>query len=80
MHQGCVAGADEGGEGSGGLLAVAYLAWRLWFRPSSDSLAWRRGAAGERRTARLLALWSGRGGRSCTTWPSPARPPTSTIW
>jgi hypothetical protein len=25
------------------------------FRPSADTLAWRRGAAGERRTARLLA-------------------------
>jgi Nuclease-related domain len=37
------------------LLAAACMAWRLWFRPSFDSLAWRRGAAGERRTARLLA-------------------------
>jgi hypothetical protein len=37
------------------LLATACVAWRLWFRPSFDSLAWRRGAAGERRTARLLA-------------------------
>jgi Nuclease-related domain len=27
----------------------------LRFRPSSDAVAWRRGAAGERRTARLLA-------------------------
>jgi hypothetical protein len=41
--------------GSAGLLAAACVAWRLWFRPSCDSLAWRRGAAGERRTARLLA-------------------------
>jgi hypothetical protein len=38
-----------------GLLAVAVLAWGLRFRPSSDTLSWRRGAAGERRTARLLA-------------------------
>jgi hypothetical protein len=41
-----------------GLLAVAVaagLGWRLRFRPSADTLAWRRGAAGERRTARLLA-------------------------
>jgi hypothetical protein len=40
-----------------GLLAVAAAAgvgWRLRFRPSADILAWRRGAAGERRTARLL--------------------------
>jgi hypothetical protein len=41
-----------------GLLAVAAAAgvgWRLRFRPSTDTLAWRRGATGERRTARLLA-------------------------
>jgi hypothetical protein len=41
-----------------GLLAVAAaagLGWRLRFRPSADILAWRRGTAGERRTARLLA-------------------------
>jgi hypothetical protein len=40
-----------------GLLAVmgaAGLGWWLRFRPSADTLAWRRGAAGERRTARLL--------------------------
>src|SRR5829696_3087477 len=41
-----------------GLLAVAAaagLGWGLRFRPSADTRAWRRGAAGERRTARLLA-------------------------
>jgi hypothetical protein len=41
-----------------GLLAVAAaagLGWRLRLRASADTLAWRRGAAGERRTARLLA-------------------------
>jgi hypothetical protein len=40
-----------------GLLAVAAAAevgWRLRCRPSVDTRAWRRGAAGERRTARLL--------------------------
>ena len=37
----------------GGLAAVA-AGWGLWFRPSPDAVAWRRGAAGERRTARLL--------------------------
>jgi hypothetical protein len=37
----------------GGLTAVA-ASWGLRFRPSPDALAWRRGAAGERRTARLL--------------------------
>jgi hypothetical protein len=47
-----------------GLLAVAVaagLGWRLRFRPSPDTLAWRRGAAGERRTARLLAPLERRG-------------------
>jgi Nuclease-related domain len=38
----------------GGLAAVA-AGWGLRFRPSLDAVAWRRGAAGERRTARLLA-------------------------
>ena len=37
----------------GGLAAVA-AGWGLRFRPSSEAIAWRRGAAGERRTARLL--------------------------
>jgi hypothetical protein len=47
-----------------GLLAVAVaagLGCRLRFRPSADTLAWRRGAAGERRTARLLAPLERRG-------------------
>jgi hypothetical protein len=38
----------------GGLAAVA-AGWALRFRPSPEASAWRRGAAGERRTARLLA-------------------------
>jgi Nuclease-related domain len=38
-----------------GALAAIVAGWVLWFRPSPDAIAWRRGAAGERRTARLLA-------------------------
>jgi hypothetical protein len=38
-----------------GAVAAMVAGWRLRFRPSSDAVAWRRGAAGERRTARLLA-------------------------
>jgi hypothetical protein len=38
----------------GGLAAVA-AGWGMRFRPSPDAVAWRRGAAGERRTARLLS-------------------------
>ena len=35
-------------------LVALVTGWGLWFRPSRDAIAWRRGAAGERRTARLL--------------------------
>jgi hypothetical protein len=38
-----------------GVLAAVAAGCGLWFRPSPDAIAWRRGAAGERRTARLLA-------------------------
>jgi Nuclease-related domain len=37
-----------------GLAAAVLVGWRLWFRPSEQVAAWQRGAAGERRTARLL--------------------------
>ena len=43
------------------MAAAAGLGWRLRFRPSPDTLAWRRGATGERRTARLLAPLERRG-------------------
>jgi AAA domain/Nuclease-related domain len=44
-----------------GVLAVVVAGWGLRFRPSPDAVAWRRGAAGERRTARLLGQleWHG---------------------
>jgi Nuclease-related domain len=35
-------------------LTGAAASWGLRFRPSPDAVAWRRGSAGERRTARLL--------------------------
>jgi hypothetical protein len=38
-----------------GALAAVAAGWGLRFRPSRDAVAWRRGVAGERRTARLLA-------------------------
>jgi hypothetical protein len=38
-----------------GALAAVATGWGLRFRPSPDAVAWRRGTAGERRTARLLA-------------------------
>jgi hypothetical protein len=36
------------------VVAAAGLGWRLQFHPSAGTLAWRRGAIGERRTAHLL--------------------------
>jgi hypothetical protein len=44
-----------------GVVVAAGLGWRLRFRPSADTRAWRRGAAGERRTARHLASLERRG-------------------
>jgi hypothetical protein len=44
-----------------GVAAAALLAWLLRFRPSPATMAWRRGAEGERRTARLLAPLERRG-------------------
>jgi hypothetical protein len=63
-----------------GVTVAAGVGWLLRFRSSPDTVAWRRGATGERRTARLLAPSSGTGGRFCTTWPSPARRPTLITW
>jgi hypothetical protein len=39
-----------------GALATVAAGWGLRFQPSPDAVAWRRGAAGERRTARRLAV------------------------
>jgi Nuclease-related domain len=44
-----------------GPTAAIGLAWLLRFRPSPATLAWRHGAEGERRTARLLAPLERRG-------------------
>jgi hypothetical protein len=44
-----------------GLTMTAGLGWWLRFRVAPDTLAWRRGAAGERRTARLLGQLERRG-------------------
>jgi Nuclease-related domain len=47
--------------GLAGLLAAVGLAWAWRFRVSPETSAWRRGAAGERRTARLLSHLEERG-------------------
>lgn len=53
--------ADPGLARFTGPIAVLALAWLLRFRPSPATLAWRHGAEGERRTARLLAPLERRG-------------------
>jgi len=47
--------------GLAGLLAAAAVGWALRFRVSPETSAWRRGAAGERRTARQLRHLEPRG-------------------
>jgi hypothetical protein len=62
-------------------LAAAVAGWGLWFRPSPDAVAWRRGAAGsggERRGS--STRWRGTGGRSCTIWLPLAAGRISTTW
>ena len=44
-----------------GLAVAALLGWRLRFRPSEQARSWRRGAHGERHTARLLDRLTGDG-------------------
>jgi hypothetical protein len=44
-----------------GAAVAAGLGWLLRFRSAPDTVAWRRGAAGERRTARLLGPLERRG-------------------
>jgi hypothetical protein len=63
-----------------GALAIVAAGWGLRFKPSPDACAWRRGAAGSDAPPAAWLRWSGTGGRSCTTWPSPAAGPTSTTW
>jgi hypothetical protein len=64
----------------GGLAAMA-AGWGLRFRPSPDAVG--AGSEGRRGSAAPPACSpssSGRGGRSCTTWPSRAAGPISITW
>ena len=63
-----------------GALAAVAAGWGLRFQPSPDAVAWRRGAGGSDALPGCSGSWSGRGGRSCTTWPSPPARPILTIW
>jgi hypothetical protein len=61
-------------------LAVAAAGWGLRFQPSPDAVAWRRGAAGERRTARLLSPLERHGWTVLHDWPSLVAGRISTTW
>jgi hypothetical protein len=54
LGQALASGAGVPWAGLVGLAVAALVAWQLRFRPSEQVTAWRRGAKGERRTARLL--------------------------
>jgi hypothetical protein len=63
----------------GGLAAMA-AGWDCGSAPARTPSP---GGAGRRESGAppgCLANWSGTGGKSCTTWPSPAAEPTSTTW
>jgi hypothetical protein len=63
----------------GGLAAVV-AGWGLWFRSSPDAVAWRRGAAGERRTAQLLGPLERHGWAVLHDLAVPHSQATSTTW
>jgi hypothetical protein len=62
------------------ILAAAGVAWALRFHTSADTRAWRRGAAGERRTARLLAPLERHGWAVLHDLTIPGSQATSTTW
>jgi hypothetical protein len=63
-----------------GALAIVAAGWGLRFKPSPDACAWRRGAAGERRTARRLAALERDGWAILHDLAVPGAGPTSTTW
>jgi len=63
-----------------GALAAMAAGWTLRFQPSPEAVAWRRERRGGDAPPASWLRWSGRGGRSCTTWPSPAAGRISTTW
>ena len=63
-----------------GMLVAVAVGWGLRFRPSPDAVAWRRGAAGERRTARLLAALERHGWAVLHDLAVPGSRPTSITW
>jgi hypothetical protein len=62
-----------------GLVTVA-AGWGLRFRPGREARAWRRGAVGERRTARLLGPLERHGWAILHDLALPAAGRTSTTW
>ena len=72
------AGVPEAG--LAGLGVAALMAWRLRFCPSQQTRAWRRGAAGERRTARLLDRLGRDGYQVLHDLAMPGSPTNSITW
>jgi hypothetical protein len=63
-----------------GVLVALAAGWGLRFRPSPDASAWRRGAAGERCTARLLSPLERQGWAVLHDLATSAVRPISIIW
>jgi hypothetical protein len=63
-----------------GVLAAMAVGWGLRFQPSPDVSAWRRGAAGEQRTARLLGPLERQGWVVLHDLAVPGSRATSTTW
>ena len=63
-----------------GVLAAMAAGWGLRFRPARTPARGGAGRPGSGAPPGCSAPWSGRDGRSCTTWPSRAARPTSITW
>jgi hypothetical protein len=62
------------------VVAAVAAGWGLRFRPSPAARPGDAARPGSDAPPAAWLRWSGAAGRSCTTWPSRAAGPTSTIW
>jgi hypothetical protein len=63
-----------------GVLAAMAAGWGCGSGPARTRSPGGAGRQGSDAPPGCSDPWSGRNGRSCTTWPSPAAKPTSTTW
>ena len=61
-------------------LAASTAGWALRSGPAPTPAPGGRARSGSGAPPGCSTRWSGTGGWSCTTWPSPAAEPTSTTW